>query len=390
MSTSYTSLLGLALPVQGELQGTWGDVVNQQITELLDSAVAGTTILSTDADVTLSTTTGAANQARQAIIRWTATGTTTRNITAPAQSKAYLVFNSTGGTQNIVFRGAGPTTGVTIGAGTSALLAWNGSDFVQIGGSSNVSGPTSSTDNAIARFDGTTGKVIQNSGVTIDDNGNMVVSVNSTTNALRITQVGTGNAFLVEDSANPDSTPFAIDQNGRLITGNTASVTLSGSSIPSIQVNGTSTEASYSVTRWENTASQPFVFLAKSRSATVGTFGTIVQSGDTLGTINFLGDDGTVTPVVAASISAAVDGTPGSTDMPGRLVFSTTADGASSASERFRITNAGAWGLSGANYGTSGQVLTSQGTSSPPVWASASSSTSIGLVRAISINCILP
>ena len=66
MTTSYTSLLGLALPVTGELQGTWGDVVNQQITELLDGAVAGATTISVDADITLSTTTGAANQARQA------------------------------------------------------------------------------------------------------------------------------------------------------------------------------------------------------------------------------------------------------------------------------------------------------------------------------------
>jgi hypothetical protein len=32
-------------------------------------------------------------------------------------------------------------------------------------------GPASSTDNAIARFDGTTGRVVQNSGVTIDDSG---------------------------------------------------------------------------------------------------------------------------------------------------------------------------------------------------------------------------
>ena len=40
MTTAYTSLLGLALPVQGELQGTWGDTVNNSITSLLDTAVA--------------------------------------------------------------------------------------------------------------------------------------------------------------------------------------------------------------------------------------------------------------------------------------------------------------------------------------------------------------
>jgi hypothetical protein len=116
------------------LSGTWGTVVNDAITGLLDSAVAGTTTLSADTDVTLSTTNGATNQARNAVIRWTASGTVTRNITAPAQSKAYIIINATGGTQSIVIRGAGPTTGVTILAGRKALVAWNGSDFVEISG----------------------------------------------------------------------------------------------------------------------------------------------------------------------------------------------------------------------------------------------------------------
>lgn len=132
--TSFTPLLGLALPTTGDLSGTWGTVVNDAITGLLDSAVAGTTTLSADTDVTLSTTNGATNQARNAVIRWTASGTVTRNITAPAQSKAYIVINATGGTQSIVIRGAGPTTGVTVPAGRKALVAWNGSDFVEISG----------------------------------------------------------------------------------------------------------------------------------------------------------------------------------------------------------------------------------------------------------------
>lgn len=138
--TNFSPLLGLALPTTGDLSGTWGTVVNEAITDLLDSAIAGTTTLSADTDVTLSTTNGAPNQARNAVIRWTATGTVTRNITAPAQSKAYIVINATGGTQSIVIRGSGPTTGVTIPAGTRALVAWNGSDFVKI-----VSNPVSLT-----------------------------------------------------------------------------------------------------------------------------------------------------------------------------------------------------------------------------------------------------
>lgn len=133
MATAYTSLLGLALPVTGELSGTWGSTVNDSITSLLDSAVAGTTTLSTDADITLTTTTGAANEAREAIILWTAGGTVTRNITAPAQSKTYIVINKSSSTQSIVLRGAGPTTGVTIIKDEKAVCAWNGSDFVKVG-----------------------------------------------------------------------------------------------------------------------------------------------------------------------------------------------------------------------------------------------------------------
>ena len=132
MTTAATTLLGLALPVTGELSGTWGDTVNNSLTALLDTAVAGTTTLSSDADVTLTTTTLASNQARQAVILWTAGGTATRTITAPAQSKTYIVNNKTTSTQSIKIVGAGPTTGVTVVAGTAALVAWNGVDFVTV------------------------------------------------------------------------------------------------------------------------------------------------------------------------------------------------------------------------------------------------------------------
>lgn len=131
MTTAYTSLLGLALPVTGELSGTWGDVVNTSITSLLDSAVAGTTTLTADADVTLSTTTGASNQSRQAIILWTASGTVTRTITVPAQSKVYTVINKSS-TQSIKIVGVGPTTGVTVRSGVTVTVAWDGTDFKEV------------------------------------------------------------------------------------------------------------------------------------------------------------------------------------------------------------------------------------------------------------------
>ena len=132
MTTAYTALIGLALPVQGELSGTWGNTVNTAVTQLCEDAIAGTTTLSTDADVTLTTTTGASNQSRAAVLLCSGARTALRNITAPAQSKAYVVINATTGGYSVVVRGVGPTTGVTILNGQKALIAWNGSDFVKV------------------------------------------------------------------------------------------------------------------------------------------------------------------------------------------------------------------------------------------------------------------
>jgi hypothetical protein len=131
--TNFTPLLGLALPTTGDLSGTWGTTVNDAITDLLDDAVAGTVTLSADADVTLTTTNGADNQARNAVILCTGARTGIKTITAPAQSKAYIIINATSGGFGVKIVGAGPSTpGVTVPNGEKTLVAWNGSDFVQI------------------------------------------------------------------------------------------------------------------------------------------------------------------------------------------------------------------------------------------------------------------
>jgi hypothetical protein len=183
MASSYTPLLGLVLPVTGELSGSWGSVWNDSGTSLIDAAISGTTSLTTDADVTLTTTTGAANEARQAIILWNpASGTTTRNITAPAQSKIYTVINASGGTQSIVFRGVGPTTGVTIVKGESAVVAWNGTDFIKI---SNAGGSASFTNVTVS---GTTTL----SGLT----ASTALALDASKNVVSVTNTGTGNNVL--------------------------------------------------------------------------------------------------------------------------------------------------------------------------------------------------
>ena len=168
---------------------------------------------------------------------------------------------------------------------------------------------------------------------------------------------------------------FRCDSSGRLLVGT--------SSVPTFRItnndrtdsthittkSGTDLGASFAVVQWAGNTASTFgndVVFAKSFNGTVGTH-AIGSSGDLVSRLFFSASDGTRF-VPAASIETYIDAAPGSLDMPGRLVFSTTADGASSPTERLRIANNGAWGLAGANYGTSGQVLKSNGSASAPTW----------------------
>jgi hypothetical protein len=201
-----------------------------------------------------------------------------------------------------------------------------------------------------------TGGVAGTERMRIDSSGNVGIGTSSpgarlnivdatSQDALRITQTGTGNALVVEDSTNPDSTPFVVDANGRIIDGYTVALSnyydFGGTArTPQIQLQGASlSTAGFAQTNWASANSPPAIYLSKSRSGTIGTQG-VVLSGDSLGAIQFNGDDAT-NFIPGAAIFGQVDGTPGTNDMPGRLVFSTTADGASTPTEQMRLTSTG-------------------------------------------------
>lgn len=147
MTTGTTGQLGLALPVQGELSGTWGDTVNNGITQYTNLAIAATLTLTNDGAVTLANTTGDASAtnitssltgagtvtAQHAIVRVTGTLTTTKVITAPSYSKTYVVVNDASG-GSVTIKASGQT-GVTIAVGDKALVAFNGTDYVRVGAS---------------------------------------------------------------------------------------------------------------------------------------------------------------------------------------------------------------------------------------------------------------
>jgi hypothetical protein len=156
-----TALIGLTLPATGTLSGQWGDTVNNAISQIVDAAVAGTQTVTVDTDVDLSVTTGTyastgltSSSSQYAVLLCTGARTALRYINTPKQSKTYVVINDTTGGYAITVRGGptSPTTGVSVAAGTRAIIAWNGSDFVNVGGGSAAGSNTQVQFNSSGAF----------------------------------------------------------------------------------------------------------------------------------------------------------------------------------------------------------------------------------------------
>jgi len=141
------------------------------------------------------------------------------------------------------------------------------------------------------------------------------------------------------DGASSPTERMRITSAGQLLVGATSARSVGAVAPLSAKVQIETTEYyGFSVVNNTNDSSPSVIVLGKSRGTSTGS-STVVQSGDELGIIGFAGADGTDLQTLAAAISADVDGTPGANDMPGRLVFSVTADGASSPTEAMRIKN---------------------------------------------------
>ena len=198
MTTGATSLLGLALPVDGELDGTWGDVVNYGITDYVDIAVAGTLTLTGDGAVTLANTTGTASgtnitstTAQYAIIRVTGTLTTAKIITAPSYSKTYVVDNAATGS-TVTFKASGQT-GVSLAVGEKCTVYYNGTDYVKVATSATTTGTVTSvagtgTVNGITL----TGTVTSTGSLTLGGTLSGVNLASQVTGTLPIANGGTG------------------------------------------------------------------------------------------------------------------------------------------------------------------------------------------------------
>lgn len=130
MATSYSSLLRLELPGNGDQSGVWGATTNNNLGTLLDQAIAGTaSITMLDADYTLSAYNGVTDEARQMILNVSGTLTANRNIICPATSKLYVIKNNTTGGFSVTLKTASGT-GVTVTNGNTTIAYCDNTNVV--------------------------------------------------------------------------------------------------------------------------------------------------------------------------------------------------------------------------------------------------------------------
>jgi hypothetical protein len=138
------------------------------------------------------------------------------------------------------------------GSASSEFSGTFGGYFISSGGIDNIGVRAEAipVGNALQLIDGSEGVGKFLYSVTSDGKSNwtsqlsgtsLTISGNSSSDLVRITQTGSGNTFVVEDSANPDSTPFVIDNSGNVGIGLTIprqKLDVSGNTIVSGTISG--------------------------------------------------------------------------------------------------------------------------------------------------------
>ena len=131
-----------------------------------------------------------------------------------------------------------------------------------------------------------------------------------------------------------------LDSSGRLLINHSSSINNAGVASKQQITGDSAATASLSIRRDANSSSGPLIIFGKSRSGALGN-NVSVANNDNIGSIVFAAADGTDVSSQCAEIKAQIDGTPGSNDTPGRLVFMTASDGSNAPTERMRIDSSG-------------------------------------------------
>ncbi len=168
MVAAYTTRIRLTKQGEGDNDSTWGTVLNDEVIDLTDFAIAGyTTVNLASGDATLTSNDGAPDESRSAMLELTGTLTGNRDVYIPAVSKSYIVRNNTSGEYSATVLVTGGT-GYAIPQGEANLIYC---DAVSV---REVSSPTQTQFTSISTTNIT--------GVNVSVTGNISAAVVSATN----------------------------------------------------------------------------------------------------------------------------------------------------------------------------------------------------------------
>ena len=179
-------------------------------------------------------------------------------------------------------------------------------------------------------------------------NGGSLLVRNSSSNLISL-NAQTGDSLTFGTNGNNER--LRIDTDGRLLLGTSAARATGGSQNRYLQVEGTTYASAGISLTCNSTSNSPGFNFGRSRGTSVGS-STAVQDGDDLGYISWSAADGTDLVSYAAYVYAQIDGTAGSNNTPGRLIFSTTAPGNAAPAERMRIDSSGRVGIKNSSMGS--------------------------------------
>ena len=146
MASTYTSNIRLEKQADGENPNAWGAILNTNVIDLVDQAVAAYQIVSVSGTtpITLTQVNGATDQSRKAILSFDGTLTAETSIIIPSVNKMYYVRNNTSGSFALKIKTAG-NTAITVEQGSNVMVASDGTDVYQTAFPTSVSSFTANS-----------------------------------------------------------------------------------------------------------------------------------------------------------------------------------------------------------------------------------------------------
>ena len=228
MASTYTSRIRLEKQADGENPNSWGLIMNQNVIDLVDEAVAGYAVVSVSSvAVSLTAANGATDEARNASLEIAGTLTADVTITIPSQEKTYFINDNTTGSFVVYMKTAGGTA-VQVNPGSNIFLACDGTDIHKLESPTSVASFTvnslTATSIATSVLD-----VSATASITTLTNTSITTSVVSAT---QLFAVSVATSVITGDSATFTGTVSAayFDGDGSNLTNIGGSVTLTNAS----------------------------------------------------------------------------------------------------------------------------------------------------------------